>query len=91
MPVSAPEPLGPYEQAALRRVLRELGQLSRFDAVARDFTVRGPVALEELDGKCGLDACELFDSACAFRNRHGLGQDEGVGLDSMQWCGATDH
>ena len=58
-----PESLDEYEAAALRRVLRELGQESRFNAVARDFAVRGPAALEELDGKGILDACELFDSA----------------------------
>ena len=59
-----PEPLDQYEEAALRRTLRELGQLNRFDAVARDFAVRGPTALEELAGSVeGFDACELFDSA----------------------------
>jgi hypothetical protein len=58
-----PAPLDPYEAAALRRTLRELGQLNRFDAVARNFAERGPAALEELDGKGILDACELFDSA----------------------------
>jgi hypothetical protein len=57
------EPLDEVEAAALRRTLRELGQLNRYDEIARDFAERGPAALEELGGKGVLNACKLFDSA----------------------------
>ena len=56
-----PEPLDPDEAAALRRTLRELGQLGRYDEVARDFVERGPAALIELGRDGRFDAENAFN------------------------------
>ena len=57
------EPLDEYEAAALRRTLRELGQLNRFDAVARDFAERGAPALIELGNDGKFDAEDAYNAA----------------------------
>jgi hypothetical protein len=43
-----PDPLEEHELAALRRMLRELGLIERFEEVACDFAERDALALEEL-------------------------------------------
>jgi hypothetical protein len=53
------EALTDREQAALTRVLRELGALDRQDEIARDFAQRGVHALLKLDPR----AEEMFDDA----------------------------
>jgi hypothetical protein len=56
-----PEPLDPHEAAALRRTLRELGQLGRYDEIAADFAKRGPAALIELGNDGRFDAEDVFN------------------------------